>query len=196
MSVTRCRGIAGVRQEWVERADRPGGLTACYAYLTAYGRVRLASIMDRCGPGTVLWCDTDGLLVTEKGLTALRASGERLGDSAGSLRICEEVSRFAARTPKMYCSDGRWTLAGTRGDYSAVGNMSIRHYQTATPVSAGLDPSAHPVLTTARTYRLDSIPLSGTPGRDGWLIPPVVSGGEIVQPTDDLPDRLRDWDYD
>lgn len=191
----RLRGVCGVRQRLVVRPERPGGLTACYAHLTSYGRVRLAGIMAMAGRREVLWCDTDGLIVTAAGLAEIRAGGERMDASPGELRVESEVCGFTGRTPRHYHASGLWTLAGTRDDFGIVDRQSVRAYQSANPVRRGATPHAAGLPCTSHVYRVDSIPLSGVPGADGWLIPPVVIDGRLVQPTDELPDELRDWDY-
>lgn len=195
-AVSRCRGIAGVRQRLVEKGERPGGLTACYAHLTAYGRVLLGKYIDTAGDGQTLWCDTDGLIVTAAGLGRLRAAGFVRADRPGFLRVEGEIDHFAARTPKHYVSGDQWTLAGVRDDCGPVRDGAVRCYQSANPVRSAVRPDADAVLTRARTLVLDSIPLAGTPGVDGWLIPPEVRDGRLYQRRDELPAELREWDYD
>ncbi len=180
--VTRCRGIAGMRQRYVDRGERAGGLTACYAHLCGEGRVMLGGLIERVGPSHCLWVDTDGLIVTETGLERLRATGADLSGTPGTLRIEGEVKWFAARTPKHYYRDGEWTLAGVRGDFGAVSRHRVKCYHSANPVRSGVDPGAGSLPTVGRVVRLDAIPLSGTPGLDAWLIPPVVSDGVCRQP--------------
>jgi hypothetical protein len=190
--VTSCRGVAGMRQRLLVGNDRPGGLTACYSHCTAYGRVMLAEYMATAGPGQVLWVDTDGLIVTRMGLDRLTAAGKVRADEPGFLRVEGEMSHFAARTPKHYCADGRWTLAGVRGDCGPVEGMSVRSYVTANPVRSGIDPAGVSIPTATRTLRLDAIPLAGTPGCDGWVIPPEVKGGRLYQRRDELPEEMRE----
>ncbi len=181
---TLCRGIAGVRQRYINKGTRPGGLTACFAWLTAYGRVLLNSYMEVAGNGQVLWVDTDGLVVTQAGLDRIVAAGLVRSDAPGFLRVEEEVSHFAARTPKHYVSGDRWTLSGVRDDCGPVRDGVVRCYQSANPVRSGVDPCGESIPTRVATLRLDQIPLSGTPGIDGWLIPPEVRDGQLHQPTD------------
>jgi hypothetical protein len=184
----RYRGVAGMTQRYVTRDDRPGGLTAMYAHLTAYGRVMLHDIMATAGAGRVLMCDTDGLIVTAAGKDALAAAGHGHGDTPGSLRLVGEIGRFSGRTPKHYQADGRWTLAGARGDYGIIDRERVRCYLSCNPVRAGQRPDARGLHTAISTVEIDAIPLSGTPGADGWLIPPRVVDGAIVQdrpPRDD-----------
>ena len=189
------RGVAGIRQRHIDRRDRPGGLAACFAHLTAYGRCLLDGYMETAGRDTVLWCDTDGMMVAATGVDRLRAAGLIRVDEPGYLRVEGEVECFSARTPKHYCTGDAWVLSGTRDDYGPVDDGVVRCYQSANPVRAAVNPDGLGLLTRARTLRLDSIPLSGTPGRDGWLIPPEVRGGRMVQPTDGLPPELAGWEY-
>jgi len=180
----RLRGIAGLRQRHVTSPDRRPGLAACYAWLTAYGRTRLSDLMRTAGPGTVLACDTDGFVVTSRGRAALTAAGRLGGVSPGDLREDGEVRAYQARTPKHYLADGRWTLAGVRGDYGPVGNRRVRHHVSVNPVRSGIAPGSADLPTATSVLRLDSIPLSGVPGIDGWLISPVVRDGALSQPPD------------
>jgi hypothetical protein len=177
----RCRGIAGVRQVHVTRDERQPGLAACYAHLTAYGRVRLDRVIRAAGPGSVLHCDTDGLFVTDTGLAAIRSAGIPVDGSAGHLRVIEEVKSFAGRTPKHFRHSGRWILSGIRGDMSPVGGHSMKSYVSANPVRSGVEPTAPVVPTHAHVYRLDQIPLSGVPGPDGWIVHPTVENGKVRQ---------------
>lgn len=180
--VQRCRGVAGVLQRYVTRDERAGGLTAMFAHLTAYGRVALHRIMETAGARSVLWCDTDGLIVTDAGLVALRRARLIGDDVPGMLRLEGDVGRFAARTPKHYQTDKGWTLCGARGDFSPLDRHRVRCYMTANPVRSGMRPDPTGIPTRRTVYELDAIPLSGKPGDDGWLLPPVVSGGRLIQP--------------
>jgi hypothetical protein len=180
--VVRCRGVAGQLQHFITRDDRPGGPTACFAHVTAYGRVRIDRIMAVAGAGNVLWCDTDGLIVTTAGKDRLTAAGYGHGDAPGELRLVEEVRRFTGRTPKHYHTDAGWTLAGARGDFSPMDNHTVKCWVTANPVRSGIRPDGSGLPTVAPYLHLDAIPLSGVPGEDGWGIHPQVVDGSCQWP--------------
>lgn len=180
--VGRYRGVAGTLQQFVTRDERAGGLTAIYAHLTAYGRAELRRLMDVAGSGNVLWCDTDGMIVTDDGLSALQTAGEIHNGTPGKLRYVEEVRSFSGRTPKHYRTERGWTLSGARGDFSPVDRHKVRCYLTANPVRSGQKPSGSGLPTVAPIYHLDAIPLSGIPGPDGWLAVPTVKNGTLHQP--------------
>lgn len=95
--------------------------------------------------------------------------------------MVEEIRAFSGRTPKHYSANGRWTLAGARGDYGIIDRERVRCYLSCNPVRAGQRPDGRGLHTAISTLQIDAIPLSGTPGLDGWLIPPRLEGGAIVQ---------------
>lgn len=188
----RCRGIAGVRQEYHESGEKRKGLTACFAWLTSYGRSFLNRLMLIAGSHAVLACDTDGFLVTDTGLSRLREVPGLMGTAPGELRYEGEVSSWLACTPKHYLADGKWTLAGVRGDAGPVTGRKCKAWAAASPIRRGAKPDGRGIQTVCYTFRIDRIPLSGTPGVDGWLIPPRVVDGQLTQPRDakaeDYPD--------
>ena len=190
---TICRGVAGVRQRYVNKGIRPGGLAACFAFLTAYGRVLLNSYIDVAGERETLWVDTDGLVVTQEGYDRLLAAGLVRGDAPGYLRREEAISHFAARTPKHYVQGDAWTLSGVRDDYGPVRDGVVRCYQSANPVRSGVRPLSDSIPTRTQTLKLDQIPLSGTPGIDGWLIPPEVRDGQLFQRSDRTDPDEPEW---
>ncbi len=191
----QCRGVAGVRQRLITDGRRVGGLTACYAHLTAHGRVLLAEIIESAGDGNTLWCDTDGVILTDAGAKRVERAGFMKEDAPGFLRREGEIPYFAARTPKHYVSGDTWVLAGARDDFGPVAGCRVACYQSANPVRSGMEPTSESIITRRRVLEIDSIPAAGEPGIDGWLIPPVVSAGAIAQPTDRVPDEIADIDY-
>ena len=180
--VVRYRGVCGVRQRYVTRDEREAGLCACYSYLTAYGRSRLADLIDCAGTHSVLWCDTDGLIVTESGVHRLSVAGHLGGDGPGRLRLVEPVRSFVGRTPKHYQTTNGLTLGGVRGDFSPLSRHEVRCYLSCNPVRVGERPDGDSLTTVSRLVRIDAIPLSSVPGPDGWAMPPRVSGGACEWP--------------
>lgn len=184
------RGIAGVRQRLAPPGPRTGGLTACYAHLTAYGRVLLRSYLETAGERAVLWCDTDGLIVTRDGLDRITAAGLVRDGEPGYLRVEKELDYFCARTPKHYVAGDSWVLSGTRDDYGTVQDNRVIGWQSANPVRSAVEPKSDTIPTRSQLLHIDRIPVSGEPGRDGWIIPPVMMSGGLNQPTDDIPPEL------
>lgn len=86
-----CQILNGVG-EWLRIGGEPrDAMPFLHATICSYARCKLLEIFDAAGRGEVLYCDTDGVLVTDEGLRKLQGSHLMSGNEPGQL-----VVRFPA----------------------------------------------------------------------------------------------------
>ena len=110
----RMRQLGGViEQHWVE-GESAYSHPAIAAHVTAYGRLLLWELIRLAGDGTVLYCDTDSVLVNQSGYERLRS---RIGNGElGSLHLDKKVGECVIHAPKDYALDGVTRIKGVRKD--------------------------------------------------------------------------------
>lgn len=106
------RCLAGV----VEYLDIGGpgrhAVPAISAWITSYGRARLAWLIEQAGADSVYYYDTDSLWVDEIGYLKLRSAGLISHEQMGSLKLVAVHRDVEFRGIKYYVADGRITCAG------------------------------------------------------------------------------------
>lgn len=175
---TLYRAVCGRVQRNEHEDYRPGTLGACYAHLTAYGRVLMADLRERVGHDQVLWQDTDGLMVTNAGRARLLTQPEYHPNRFGHLRHEVTATHGQITTAKHYWLDGRWTLAGIATGFTFDVDGKALELRTANPVRRAQDPVAHATYQFAQAIDLSKIEPGVTVGDDGWTVPPRVWVGE------------------
>lgn len=109
---TRVRSIGFVPQYWQAADDTPSGCPVILAWLTSEGRRILRKIVEWCGIDNVIQTDTDGLCVNDVGFNKITKMKGLFGNRAGQLRLVETYSTAQYYTPRHYCVDGDWIMAG------------------------------------------------------------------------------------
>lgn len=171
---TMYRAICGRVQRLEHEEWRPGTLGACYAHLTAYGRVMMADIRERVGHDAVLWQDTDALLVTDAGRARLLTDPAYDPDRYGHLRHELTASNGQITTAKHYWLDGRWVLAGIASGFALDAGGNCMEIRTANPVRRAQEPTASATYQFAQHIDLSKIEPGVRVGEDGWVVPPRV----------------------
>ncbi len=164
----KCRAIAGV--QYRGEPGTPGHRLplSVYCYLTSYGRTLMRSIRERLPKGSVLSQDTDGLFSLAKPHTIRRLVPGHYGQTPGKLRLVSEHSYARWYSPKHYCVDGRWTLAGYCTGWTWADQSSIRERVTVNPARGGARGCPTKILDVVRTVCLPSIDPETPIGLDGW----------------------------
>ena len=170
----RMRCIAGRVQEYTDIGVGQGTLTACFAFLTSYGRAMMRSYRETCPPFSVVSQDTDGIWVLPAGHAALRTAGA-IPDSPtfGELCIKESSSTGYWLGPKHYRTDHGWILSGYHSPEAPAAGMVIDSYDI-NPARTGC---TAPPTTLQHWTRYGSLPLPPGPGAVdllGWAIPQAV----------------------
>lgn len=181
--ITRYRSVAGM----VERLDRcstgTGTLQACYAYLTSYGRSLMRTIRSAMPAQSVILQDTDGLWITETGLTALTDVSVSFGSLPGELRIDKRISHARVYGPKHYWCDGVWVLSGMRDPSFDPQDGSYTYQMTSNPIRNTPTEAPSTIREYTRRCELLTIHLHGHQGDDGWISPYHLSEGvKVVAP--------------
>lgn len=167
------RSLCGMVQQMVRESDRPGTLAACFAHLTAYGRVRMDEVRRIAGERQVIWQDTDGVTVTDLGRGRIERTDHYHETAYGKLRLDRTIHDARYLTAKHYWADGDWTLSGIHDGYTIHGGTHAEDTTTVNPARSACDPAAQAVYRSTRLIDLTAIEPGVTVGPDGWSIPPV-----------------------
>lgn len=108
----RMRQLAGlIEQHWTE-GESAMSHPAIAAHVTGYGRLYLWDLIMRAGRGSVVYCDTDSVLVTQEGYDRLEPLTRV--DGLGSLHLETTVEVATIHTLKDYELDGIKRTKGVR----------------------------------------------------------------------------------
>lgn len=120
----RMRQLAGViEQHWTE-GESAMSHPAIAAHVTGYGRRLLWSLIRRAKRATVLYCDTDSVLVSRLGYERLEAL---LHDNRlGSLHLDKIVQTAVLRCPKDYQLDEHQRIKGIRANAVWIDDSTVR----------------------------------------------------------------------
>lgn len=170
-STRRFRCIAGRVFEYKDIGVGQGTLTACFAFLTSYGRTLMRSYRELCPSRSVISQDTDGLWLTSDALSALRSNGALpVHPSTGELESEESPLEGYWLGPKHYCTSHGWTLAGFHSPTPPRGRL-IKDSFDVNPVRAGCTAPPTELQHFTRYSRLPAPPPSGHIDADGWAAP-------------------------
>lgn len=177
------------RTQRLDREDyRPGTLGACYAHLTAYGRMYMQRVRDQLAPREVIWQDTDGLVVTDSARHKVESLPQYHPKKFGHLRHEKTFTDAQYITPKHYWADGRWTLAGVACGYGWDEAGNAGELRTANPVRRAQEPTERATYTYMQLIDLSAIDPGVRIGADGWATPPKIWAGERPAPAEPKPE--------
>ena len=175
------RSLANHVQEHIREDHRPGTLGACFAHLTAYGRVFMSGVRAKLSWSDVLWQDTDGIVVTDRGRDDLVGLPQCHPTRFGALRYERSFSNLRYLTPKHYWADGKWVLAGIHDGFAVDDDMTSSEVLTTNPVRSAIRPDNAGIYQMVRHIRLDEImPGVGVDDR-GWATPPKRTTGVVPE---------------
>lgn len=173
--VRRYRAVAGLVWEYVRDSLGAGPFTFAFAYLTAYGRLQMRRIREKCPAESVISQDTDGLWVTRPAAIALTDAKLLAKSGPGKLSFREEVPSARFFAPRHYWTPGEWTLAGFRhGEYdphtssvTSLTRLNPLHWSaTEAPTATFLRQNAKKLAPELRSAELDQW---------GWAHPKYLS---------------------
>ena len=139
---------------------------AIASHVTAYGRMYLWHLIQKAGKGNYFYCDTDSLIVNEKGLKCLSSLlSETL---LGKLKVAETTNHLTINGLKDYNTDTKTVIKGVRKNAIRIGDRVYK--QELWPSFRGLLRSGvanvytikHTVKHLKRDYTKGSVTPSGT----------------------------------
>lgn len=108
----KCRWIMGACWSYDPEREPRGPHTSAFAYLTAYGRVMMRELRDKCPPKSVYAQHTDGLYCSADALRSLSDEGMLRGEGAGALRLVGSADSAQFWGASHYRYGEQWILAG------------------------------------------------------------------------------------
>jgi DNA polymerase type B, organellar and viral len=182
-SKTEFRAIAGNVQRNLGKRESRDSVPAISAYVSSYGRRALQQIMDQCPERSVLYCDTDSLIVTLAGYCALCNAGLVGGTHLGSLRLIAEAETLEIQNSKQYTIGHKTVSAGRKETAIDVGPHAYSQdvcVRLPTLLSKKPDTTVRVQHVTFRPSQFAS-PRSVLPS--GWTEPLIVcADGDLDYP--------------
>jgi hypothetical protein len=169
--IDRWRSLGWRTQREVRGQWGPEAVPAAAAYTVSLGRAWLWRVMEAAGRGEVIYCDTDGVMVSRAGHDRLAASGVPLGAAPGALSVRHVYPWVRIHGIRQWEAPGIEQAAGKPLDPPAVSDDPGRVWVQVGPQGAlagGREPSATRHLvpwSTPAVYR------HGTVRADGRVSP-------------------------
>lgn len=175
-NIRRFRNVFGNVQGEGDRREPPEAFPAISAFITAAGREVVRSLILGCPKRSVLYSDTDSLLVDQRGYDHLASIGMIAPMELGKLR-CLWVERDGViRGLRDYRFGDREVLAGIGRTRQECDDGSYIDEQWETPASIIGRPADGSVIIRKRYVHMTRAFLNGYLGDDGWVSPPVLFG--------------------
>lgn len=112
--IKRCRQLAGLIQTKSEEGEARESFPAIAAYVTSYARMALYRLMQRVGMENTLYCDTDGVFVTQEGYERVRA--ELSPVNLGAAKLEHTAPYVVIRGLKDYNLGGKVKVKGVKAN--------------------------------------------------------------------------------
>lgn len=167
------RYLMGQCFELTRQGESYDSFPAIAAHVTAYGRLVLWRLMKRAGSGNYFYCDTDSLIVNEKGLRRLKS--EMSDTELGKLKVVETMNRMAIYGLKDYQTGQKIVTKGIRSNAEKISEGVYR--QDRWPSIQGMLRSGKgDVYTVEKTLKhLSRTYEKGIVDKDGLVTPFVLS---------------------
>ena len=169
---TRLRYLLGEVFELKTHGEAFNSFPAISAHVTAYARLYLWELMQVCGRGNYVYCDTDSLMVTDVGLSNL--SSYMSQTKLGKLKLVKAVKHLVVNGLKDYTADEIIVLKGIRE--KAIRTKDGGYLQEQWPSFKGLFKSsdANTYIVKHVTKHLTREYTKGNVGTDGIITPFVL----------------------
>lgn len=177
----RFRSIAGMVRECVKAEGRTRQLGSCFAYLTMYGRIMMREIRERLPAQSIISQDTDGLWMTDTGLSALNRTHDTARDEAGHPLLSLSASFGKWYSPKHYWTEHGWKLAGFAGGEYNPGDGSIHHYASHARVTGSPLVPPSEVRIEHFDHPLRPHLVDGVIADNGWVMPLQFRGNSPLR---------------
>jgi len=166
---TRLRYLLGEVFELKRYSEAFNSFPAISAHVTAYARLYLWELMEACGHGNYVYCDTDSLMVTEQGRANL---APYLSDTElGKLKCEKTVQNLVIYGLKDYVADEKIAIKGVRKSAKKVSDGV--YIQEQWPSFKGIfkGPDANEYVVKKVTKHLTRKYTKGDVGTDGRITP-------------------------
>lgn len=171
---TRYRALGGVVQEWIESETRNGLLAACYAHITAYGRIQMAQTRALLGPESTVWQDTDGIMVRQSAAARMALTGGLDSGDYGTFRTEESCGNAHYWGPKAYWHDGDWTVSGIHNTWRIIDDDGASEVRVANPATSAHRPDGGRLLCSVQYHDLNQLKCINKYYESGWLKIPAT----------------------
>ena len=125
---TRYRSLAGYTQREEVGSWSYGAIPAVAAWVCSLARVRLLRMIRCASWAETLYCDTDALMVTTRGLSNLKAGGWVREDEPGFLRVKNVSDEVIIHGIKAYDEEGRSVRLGRPLSVAGAGAGEVRYW--------------------------------------------------------------------
>lgn len=169
---TRLRYLLGEVFELKRYAEAFNSFPAIAAHVTAYARVYLWELMQVCGKGNYVYCDTDSLMVTDVGLDNL--SSYMSSTELGKLKLERTVESLVIRGLKDYSADEKVVIKGIRKNAHHIGNGVYTQEQWPSFKGIFKTANANRYVVKNVTKHLTREYTKGNVGSDGIVTPFVL----------------------
>lgn len=166
---TFVRYFGGIISQMSDDAESLESHPAVAAHITAHARMVLWTFIKKIPPIDYFYCDTDGLLVTEKGIDALR---EHLDDfQLGGLRHIKTYKDVRIYGCKDLVLDGKATLKGIRSEAQRINENTYRQIKWTSLRGLTSAQSLNMPFTVFINKTLSRTYTKGIVGSDGFVSP-------------------------
>ncbi len=145
---------------------------AIAAHVTAYARMYLYKLMKVCGKGNYFYCDTDSLIVNERGLKCLQSHINPT--KLGSLKIESRYNHLTIRGLKDYSLPSKTVIKGVRKNAVKIADGVYEQEQWATLKGVLRSGNANEYTVKTMTKHLTREYTKGTVTVDGKVCPFVL----------------------
>lgn len=106
---------------------------AITAHIMAWGREYMLGVIRALPEKSVLYIDTDGLLVTQDGLDAMAERGLLAEFRLGGFRLLKQADEGFVYGPRHYRIGDQWCIAGVPAAHGSDGHGTYTYSRPATP---------------------------------------------------------------
>jgi len=153
------------------------------AHVTAYARLYLWQLIMKAGRGHVLYCDTDSLIVDERGLTNL--AEEMHPTRLGALKIEEQDRSLFVGAPKFYKLGTDWKRKGVSEKARVIDATTFEQDKFPSFRTQGRWPKGRPYTTETIVKHFNLRIHDGHVTSDGWVNP--LQAEELFDPLAGVP---------
>jgi hypothetical protein len=170
-SSRKFRSIAGMVSEYIRDETGKGPFTACFAYLTAYGRQLMRKIREAFDTETVVSQDTDGLWVLGDIPCGKLANIVSFGNNPGQVQIKEVSNNGYFLGPKHYYTDSGWVLSGFHNPIVRANRSEIEDTYYQNPILTGTRTLPVSIRKVQRTSAIGRLHNTSGASPYGWIRP-------------------------
>lgn len=172
--IIRYRAFGGCTQRYDGRAESKQSMPAISAHITANGRERMRYLRSLCPSNTVLYMDTDSLMVLQPAYDALCMAGEVREREMGYLRLKDVWPWMEIRGFKYYATPSGVTCPGLKKDARIEHPGIYRQDRFERLASILADYQRPEVIVEDMRLHIVGSTMHRSTGRNGWTTAPVL----------------------